>query len=79
MRSLRLPAYALSEMPGGWEWVLIGALSLPVLLLKAGILVFAIWYLLGMAKENRRTRLELGKVAHELERLRKELESRDKD
>jgi uncharacterized membrane-anchored protein YhcB (DUF1043 family) len=54
-------------MPGGWEWIVILVVfGIPVLL----IILFA-RLLLRNKRENVRLRLEVGKLADELEQMRK--------
>jgi len=60
------PQYANFGMPSIWELIIVIPLSIAPWLL-------AIWfvrYLLEMSRERRRLRLEVSKLAHELEGLR---------
>ncbi len=62
-------------MPGPWEWIVILIVfGIPVLLI---ILFFR--FLLRNKRENVRLRLEVGKLADELEQVRKKAGGAEKD
>ena len=62
-------------MPGGWEFiVIIIVFGIPVLL----IILFA-RLLLRNKRENVRLRLEVGKLADELEQMRKQAKGNEED
>lgn len=62
-------------MPGGFEWlVILVVFGIPVLL----IILFA-RLLLRNRRENVRLRLEVGKLADELERMRKQAKGDEED
>lgn len=61
-------------MPGGLEWlVILIVLGVPVLLI-----VLAVGYALRASRESRRLRLEVGKLADELEQMRKKAKAAEK-
>ncbi len=70
---------ALGGLPGGWELIVIIFVSLIVY----GIpIVLVIWFarlLLRNKRENVRLRLEVGKLADELEQMRKQKDDEEKN
>jgi len=65
---------AIRGMPGGWEWIVILVVfGVPILL----IFLF-VRLVLRNKKENIRLRLEVGKLADELEKERKKATSTEK-
>ena len=55
-------------MPGPWEWIVIFIFfGIPILLI-----ILFVRYLVRSNKERRRLRLEVGKLADELEQMRKQ-------
>lgn len=63
------------RMPGAWEWLTI----LIFLVIPIVVAIIFIRFLLRNKKENIRLRLEVGKLADELEKVRKEKESKGVD
>jgi len=65
---------AIAGMPGGWEWVVILVVfGVPILLI-----VLFVRLVLRNRKENIRLRLEVGKLADELEQERKKVTGTEK-
>ncbi len=62
-------------MPGPWELTVIFVISLIVFVLPVLVVVWIIRSLVRNKRENQRLRLEVGKLADELERMRKKNES----
>ena len=60
--------------PGGFEWIIILVLTLAVFVLPVALLVWGIRHLIRNKKEKVRMRLEVGKMADELEQVRKQAE-----
>ena len=61
--------------PGGIEWIIIIFISLIVFVLPVLVVVWIIRSLVRNKRENQRLRLEVGKLADELERMRKKNEA----
>ncbi len=64
------PQYAAFGMPGGFEWVMI-AIVVGFYLLPIVFVGWLIRYLIRSANEKKLMRLEIAKLADELEKLRK--------
>ena len=62
-------------MPGGFEWLVVFIISLIVFALPVLVVVLIIRSLVRNKRENQRLRLEVGKLADELERMRKNNEA----
>ncbi len=58
--------------PGGLEWIIIVFISLILFVLPVVAIVLIIRSLVRNKRENQRLRLEVGKLADELERIRKQ-------
>jgi len=64
----------LSLMPGGLEWlVILIVFGVPVVLV-----VLVVRYVLRASRESQRLRLEVGKLADELEQMRKKTKDAEK-
>ena len=63
--------------PGFWEWLVIIIMSLFTFVLPVALIVWAIRSLVRNKRENQRLRLEVGKLADELEQLRKKHGEKD--
>ncbi len=61
--------------PGGLEWIIIVCISLILFVLPVLVVVWMIRSLVRNKRENQRLRLEVGKLADELERMRKKNEA----
>ena len=62
-------------MPGPWEWIVIFIFfGIPILLI-----ILFVRYLVRSNKERRRLRLEVGRLADELEQMRKNAKGDKKD
>ena len=59
-------------MPGGFEWIFI-------VFIFFGIPVLFVRYIVRSNKERRRLRLEVGKLADELEKMRKQAKGDEED
>jgi len=64
-------------MPGGLEWIVILFIFLLVIAAPILVIVLIIRSLIRNKRENQRLRLEVGKLADELERMRKKGESNE--
>ena len=60
--------------PGGFELIIILIMTLAVFVLPVALLVWGIRAMIRNKKENVRMRLEVGKMADELEQVRKQAE-----
>ncbi|MHC4745625.1 MAG: hypothetical protein ACYS8Z_27230 [Planctomycetota bacterium] len=61
-------------MPGGFELIIISVVTLITWVLPIAVVIYVIRLLINNKKENQRLRLEVGKLADELERARKQNE-----
>ncbi|GMW02814.1 MAG: hypothetical protein AMXMBFR84_39500 [Candidatus Hydrogenedentota bacterium] len=66
-----IPRYAMFTLPGGFEIIVI----LCILAIPLAVLFMVIRYFVNGDKERRRLRIEVSKLAHEVEAMRK----RDED
>jgi len=64
-------------MPGGLEWIVILFIFLLVIAAPILVIVLIIRSLIRNKREKQRLRLEVGKLADELERMRKKGESNE--
>lgn len=62
-------------MPGGFEWLIVFIISLMVFALPVLVVVLIIRSLVRNKRETQRLRLEVGKLADELQRMRKNNEA----
>ena len=60
--------------PGGFELIIILIMTLAVFVLPVALLVWGIRAMIRNKKENVRLRLEVGKMANELEQVRRQAE-----
>jgi hypothetical protein len=62
--------------PGGWELLIMSMLFILTWVLPIAVVIYVIRLLICNKRENQRLRLEVGKLADELERARKQNESK---
>jgi hypothetical protein len=62
--------------PGGFEVIIISVVFLITWVLPIAVVIYVIRLLIHNKRENQRLRLEVGKLADELERARKRSESK---
>ncbi len=63
-------------LPGGLELIIVGGLMVLSYIVPIAVVIYVIRLLIKNKQENQRLRLEVGKIADELERARKQNESR---
>jgi len=64
---------AIGGIPGGWELIIIFIIGLIVYGIPIVLIVMFVKHVVRTDKEMRRLRLEVGKLADELEQVRKKL------
>ena len=62
--------------PGGLELLVMGVVLIVTWVLPIAVVIYVIRLLINNKRENQRLRLEVGKLADELERARKQNESK---
>jgi len=72
-------ALAWGGMPGGCEWIVILITALIFYGIPLVLIVLFVRYVVRSDKERRRLRLEVSKLADELEQVRKQSEAGQKD
>ena len=70
---------ALGGLPGGWELIVIFFVSLIVYGIPIVLVILFARLLLRNKRENVRLRLEVGKLADELEQMRKQKDDEEKN
>lgn len=68
---------ALGSIPGGWEWVVIIFVGLMVYGIPIILVILFLKLFLRNRRENIRLRLEVGKLADELEQMRKKKDNNE--
>jgi hypothetical protein len=69
----------LMGVPGLYEWLVIMIICLICYGIPVFLIIYFIRFVIQTGKERRLMRLELGKLADELQQLKKELKSEHKD
>jgi len=72
-------ALAWGGMPGGWEWIVILITALIVYGIPVVLIVLIVRHVVRSDKERRRLRLEVSKLADELEQVRKQVKANKED